>query len=110
MKKLKYVFLLGAVLMGIAIVYGLGIGDFMGEGSVLLGLYWGQVTMLDIYLAFFTFIVWMLYREGVNIKSIILTVAVLGLGAFTICLYMFVAMNGAKGDWEKLWLGEKRRK
>lgn len=107
MNKLKWIFLLGAVAMGIAIVYGLTVGDFFGDGKILLGLYWGQVTMLDIYLAFIAFSVFVFYREGVNLKSILIFILILGLGSFTICLYLFLAMHEAKGDWNKLF--SKRR-
>ncbi|MGL5351762.1 MAG: DUF1475 family protein [Clostridium sp.] len=103
MNKIKWFFLLGAIAMACAIVYGLVIGDFKGDGGILLGIYWGQVTMLDIYLAFISFSLLVFYREGINIKSIIIFILILVLGSFTICLYTYLAMNKADGDWNKLF-------
>ncbi|MGL4772736.1 MAG: DUF1475 family protein [Clostridium sp.] len=108
MNKLKWFFLVGAISMAIAIIYGLTIGDFTGDGKILLGLYWGSVTMLDIYLAFISFSIFMFYREGINIKSIILFILILVLGSFTICLYTFLAMHESKGDWNKLFSRRSR--
>ncbi|MGL4821264.1 MAG: hypothetical protein ACRC5C_15035 [Bacilli bacterium] len=108
MNKWKWFFFVGALSMGVSIVYGLTIGDFWGEGSVLLGLLWGKITMLDIYLAFLTFSGWMFWREGgVNVRSVVLFVGILVLGSFTICAYTFWAMHTARGDWMKFWQGRR---
>lgn len=107
MNKIKWFFLLGAIAMFFSIIYGLFIGDFTGEGKIILGIYWGQVTMLDIYLAFISFSLLVFYREGVNIKSIIIFILILVLGSFTICLYTYLAMNKANGDWNKLFTKNK---
>lgn len=109
MNKIKYLFLLGAIIMALSIIYGFVIGDFTGEGKVLLDLIWGKITMIDIYIAFLTFAGWMFYREGFNLKSIIIFLGILVLGSFTICFYTYLVMEASKGDWQKFWLGEKRR-
>lgn len=106
MNKIKYLFLLGAVIMAVSILYGFIVGDFTGEGKALLDMIWGRISMIDIYISFFTFAGWMFYREGFNLKSIIIFIGILVLGSFTICLYTYLAMNSANGNWEKFWLGK----
>ena len=107
MKVVKYGFLLGAIIMGISIVYGFVFGDFGGDGMELLGLLWGRITLIDIYLAFLTFAAWMFFREGFNLKSFIIFLFILVLESFTICLYTFIAMHRAKGDWQIFWSGSR---
>jgi len=41
--------LAGATIMGFSIIYGLIVGDFAGEGSVIFSLLWGKVTLIDIF-------------------------------------------------------------
>jgi len=41
--------------MGFSILYGLIVGDFAGEGSVIFSLLWGKVTLIDIYISFFIY-------------------------------------------------------
>ena len=49
MKTGRILSLIGTIIMGFSIVYGLTTGNFTGEGSVLLSLLWGKITMIDIY-------------------------------------------------------------
>ena len=107
MKVVKYGFLLGAVIMGFSIVYGFAAGDFGGDGIQMLELLWGRITLIDIYLAFLAFAAWMFFREGFNVKSIVIFLFILVLGSFTICLYTFIAMQRANGDWLKFWYGSR---
>ena len=93
MNVVKYGFLLGAIIMGSSIIYGFTVGDFGGDGMEMLGLLWGRITLIDIYLAFLTFAGWMFFREGFNTKSFIIFLFILVLGSFSICLYTFLAMH-----------------
>jgi len=44
--------------MGFSIAYALTMGDFTGEGSALLSLLWGKITMINIYISFLIFVLW----------------------------------------------------
>ena len=107
MKIAKYLFLLGAILMGSSIVYGFAAGDFLGDGSAMLELLWGKITLIDIYLAFFVFAGWMFFREGLNAKSMVILLFIIVFGSFTICFYTFIVMHRADGDWHRFWFGRR---
>lgn len=107
MNVVKYGFLAGAIIMGFSIIYGFAAGDFWGDGTAMVELLWGKITLIDIYLAFLAFAAWMFFREGFNVKSSIIFLFILVLGSFTICLYTFIAMHRAKGDWLKFWYGSR---
>lgn len=108
MNQIKYLFLAGAIVMGVSIIYGFTNGDFWGDGSTLITLLWGRITLIDIYLSFLTFSGWMFFREGLTFKSILIFFFILLLGAFTICFYTYVAMQKANGDWKLFWFGSRR--
>ena len=52
MKIAKLVAAVGLLAMGAALVYGFTVGDFAGEGSVLLSMPWGVVSLVDVYVGF----------------------------------------------------------
>jgi hypothetical protein len=102
----KGVALLGIVAMTLALANGFLNGDFAGEGSQLLSMPWGIVSLVDLYVGFILFSGWILYREGLNIKAIIWVILMMVLGFFTGALYTFLALQSSGGDWRKFWLGE----
>ena len=107
MKVAKYGFLIGALVMGYSIVYGFAAGDFLGDGSALIGLLWGKITLIDIYLAFFVFAAWMFFREGFNVKSSVIFMLIVVFGSFTICFYTYIAMHRAGGAWQRFRYGRR---
>jgi uncharacterized membrane protein YobD (UPF0266 family) len=99
--------LAGATIMGFSIIYGLIVGDFAGEGSVIFSLLWGKVTLIDIYISFFIFTAWIIYRENNFLNSLIWFILMMVLGSFTSCLYLFLAFKNANSDWQKFWFGHR---
>jgi hypothetical protein len=105
MNGAKIVALLGVLAMTLALANGFINGDFAGEGSQLLSMSWGIVSLVDLYVGFILFSGWILYREGLTIKSIVWVVLMMVLGFFTGALYTFLALQSSGGDWRKFWLG-----
>jgi len=99
--------LIGAIIMGCSIIYGLTVGDFSSDGSILLSLLWGKITLIDIYISFFIFTAWIIYRENNFINSLIWFILMMVLGSFTSCLYLFLAFRQAKGNCQKFWYGKR---
>ncbi len=99
--------LIGAIIMGFSIIYGLMVGDFAGEGSVIFSLLWGKVTLIDIYISFFIFTAWIIYRENNFLNSLIWFILMIVLGSFTSCLYLFLVFRQSEGDWQKFWYGNR---
>jgi uncharacterized membrane protein YobD (UPF0266 family) len=104
----KVLSLIGAIGFGALLVYGLATNTFFTEGSILSGLLWGQISLIDVYIMFIIFSFWIVYREKSVWKSIIWVILMMILGSFTACLYIFIAFMTARGDWKKFWLGNRK--
>jgi hypothetical protein len=99
--------LLGVVAMTAVLVYAFSTGDFGREGSVILSLPWGIVSLVDLYVGFFLFSGWVAYREKSFIRSAIWIILVMVLGFFTASLYTFIALQSSGGDWRRFWMGRR---
>ena len=90
-----------------AIGYAFATGSFSEEGSTIIGLAWGKVTLIDLYLGFAMFGAWIAFRE----KSIPVIagwwVALAVLGNLTAGIYLAVAASRANSV-EEVLLGAKR--
>ncbi len=107
MKTGRILSLLGTIIMGFSIVYGITTGNFTGEGSILLSLLWGKITMIDIYISFLVFTGWIIYRENNLGRSIICFILMMVLGSFTSCLYLYLNFRQSRGNWQKFWYGNR---
>lgn len=106
MKLAKIISFLGVLAMTAVLIYGFTIGDFSGEGSQLLGMPWGIVSLVDLYTGFILFSLWIFYREENLLAAILWTIAMMVLGFFTGSLYALIALYKSQGDWKKFWLGK----
>jgi len=96
---------LGALAMIGILVYGFVVGDFTGEGSRLLAMPWGRVSLVDLYVGFVLFACWILFRDGLTLLSALWIVGVMVLGSLTICLYVIAAAGSSRRDWGLFFLG-----
>ena len=92
--------------MTAVLIYGFTIGDFAGEGSQLLSMSWGIVSLVDLYTGFILFSLWFFYREEKLYIAILWTIAMMTLGFFAGALYAFLALQKSNGDWMEFWLGK----
>jgi hypothetical protein len=106
MKTGKLISILGLLAMTAVLIYGFTIGDFTGEGSTLLKMPWGIVSLVDLYTGFMLFSGWIIYREKSLLAAIVWTVAMLTLGFWAGSLYALIALFRSEGDWRKFWLGK----
>jgi hypothetical protein len=104
MKAAKIISFLGVIAMTAVLIYGFTIGDFSGEGSQLLSMPWGIVSLVDLYTGFTLFSAWIIYREKSLPVAILWTIAMLTLGFFAGSLYAFIVLQKSNGDWRKFWL------
>ncbi|OPL08793.1 MAG: hypothetical protein AVO33_09475 [delta proteobacterium ML8_F1] len=107
MKTAKIFTLTTALLMAGAILYGFSQGDFFTQGGIIASLAWGRVTLVDIYLSFFLFSGWVVYRETSPVKSTLLIVSIMVLGSLAMGLYSYYALVQSRGDWQTFWMGKK---
>ncbi len=103
----KVVAVLGIVAMTAVLIYGFTVGDFGEEGSTLLSMPWGIVSIVDLYVGFTLFSGWIIYRERSLLRSIVWVILMMVLGNFTAALYVLIALITSRGDWERFWLGNR---
>jgi len=109
MKPIKAFAWFGLALMSAAIIYGFLYGDFSGEGRMFLNLVWGRVTMIDLYLSFGVFIIWILYRESNWIWKTTWTLFILTSGSFAICLYLLVTLYRSHNNPRIFFMGHPKK-
>jgi hypothetical protein len=67
------------------------LGSFGDEGATLLGLAWGQVTLVDLYLALLLGWLWIAWRERSALRAVVWLVATVTLGSIALLGYVLVA-------------------
>ena len=106
MKLAKTISLLGVLAMTAVLIYGFTVGNFSSEGSRLLAMPWGIVSLVDLYTGFVLFSAWIVYRERSLAIALLWTLGMMVLGFFTASLYVLLALQASGGDWRKFWLGK----
>jgi hypothetical protein len=107
MKIAKIISLLGLLAMTAVLIYGFTAGNFSGEGTKLLAMPWGIVSLLDLYVGFSLFSGWIVFREKSALRSIIWILLMMTLGFWAGSLYAFIALQSSHGDWTRFWKGKR---
>lgn len=85
----------GIVVMVGALIYGFSAGDFGAEGSAILDLAWGRVTLIDLYTGLGLIGSWIVWRERSVLRALPWLVAMVFLGSLAAAAY--VASAGTIG-------------
>ena len=107
MKFVKGLSLAGLLAMSAVIIYAFVVGDFSGEGSRLLAMPWGIVSMVDLYTGFILFSAWIVYRESSKVSAAVWVVLMMVLGFWAGSLYVLWNLQRSQGDWTYFWTGKK---
>jgi hypothetical protein len=107
MKIAKIIAVLGVLAMTAVLIYGFTAGDFSVDGGMIVQNPWGIVSLVDLYTGFFLFSAWIIFREGITVKSAIWVLLMMVLGFFTASLYALIALYLSDGDWQKFWMGKR---
>lgn len=100
---------MGILAMTMVLFYGFTQGDFFEDGGELLKNPWGIVSLVDLYVGFTLFSLWVAFREK-NIPVLILWIAaVMILGFFAASLYVFISLITSGGDILKFFLGDRKQ-
>lgn len=110
MKIAKLIAWLGVMAMTVVLIYGFSAGDFFEDGSKILNNPWGIVSMVDLYVGFILFSVWIVFRERNILVSLIWVMAMMILGFFAGALYVALNLHKSKGDLEKFFFGKWKGK
>jgi len=108
MKIAKIIALAGILAMTAVLVNGFVNGNFSQDGAALLANPWGIVSLVDLYVGFFLFSLWIAFREKNWLSAAIWILLMMVLGFFTGSLYVFLALIHSKGDWLSFFLGHKK--
>ena len=95
---------LTAVMAGV-LIYGFTLGDSR-DFKELLENPWGIVSLFDVYVGFFFFIGWIVYRESCPGIILAWSVAILLGGNLVSGIYAFIALLRSKGDARTFFLGQ----
>ena len=107
MKIAKVLAVLGILAMTSVLIYGFTVGNFSVDGGKIIQNPWGIVSLVDLYTGFFLFSAWIIFREGINLRSIVWVILMMVLGFFTASLYALIALYQSGGDWQKFWMGNR---
>ncbi len=107
MKIAKIIALLGLLAMTAVLIYGFTVGNFGVEGGKLLGMPWGIVSMVDLYVGFALFSCWIVYREKAVLPSVIWVILMMVLGFWAGALYTLIALQTSGNDWKRFWMGKR---
>ncbi len=101
----KIIAFLGVLAMTAVLIYGFVVGDFGSDGGEIVNNPWGIVSLVDLYTGFILFSAWIIFREGLTLRSAIWVFLMMVLGFFTASLYALIALYQSDGDWRKFWMG-----
>ncbi len=106
MKIAKLLAWLGVIAMTAVLIYGFTVGNFSEDGAKILSNPWGIVSLVDLYVGFTLFSIWIVYREKSPIAAGIWVILMMTLGFFTGALYTLLALTRSEGDWKQFWMGK----
>ena len=108
MKIAKLIALLGVIAMTGALIFGFTQGDFFIDGSAVLSNPWGIVSMVDLYVGFTLFSMWIAFREKYVLQAVLWIVMMMVFGFLTGALYVLIHLIVSKGDWAKFFMGARQ--
>jgi hypothetical protein len=76
--------------MTAALLNGFLVGDFFDDGGLLLDNPWGIVSLVDLYVGFVLFSIWVYVRESNKVVAVTWIVSIMVLGFFSGALYVFI--------------------
>lgn len=108
MKIAQFFAWVGLIAMTLAIGNGFIAGDFGADGAELLANPWGIVSLVDLYVGFTLFSLWIAFREGSRLAAAVWILLMMTLGFFTASLYILIALYRSRGDWLDFFLKDRR--
>jgi hypothetical protein len=109
MKIAKIIAWLGLVAMTAVLFNGFINGNFGSDGAELMANPWGIVSLVDLYVGFALFSIWIAFREKTVTSAAIWIVLMMVLGFFTASLYVLIALYSSKGDWPEFFFGARKK-
>lgn len=108
MKSSKIIAWVGFFAMTIGLMNGFLNGDFFKDGGELFQNPWGVMSLIDLYVGFTLFSMWIAFRERFIPVAVAWIIGMMVLGFFTACVYVLLGLYTSKGDWLKFFLGYQK--
>ena len=102
----KIIAILGALAQGGILIYGFTQGDFGAAGQFFFNDPWGIVSLVDVYVGFVFFCVWVIYREKNKLVALLWSISIMILGNLPSGIYAFLALQSSDNNWKKFWMGK----
>lgn len=90
MKLVRLLSALGVAAMTVALLNGFIVGDFFADGGLIVENPWGIVSLVDLYVGFTLFSIWVYVRESSKLLAIAWIVSIMVLGFFSGALYVLI--------------------
>jgi hypothetical protein len=100
----KHISFIGIVAMVAVIGYATIVGDLASDGGELLRNPWGVVSLVDLYVGFILFSLWITYREASRLHAAAWIIAMMVFGFLAGALYAFVNLMRSQ-DMPSFFLG-----
>lgn len=108
MKIVKWISALGLLAMPLVLWQGFTLGSFTQDGGALLQNPWGLVSVVDLYVGFALFAMWIYFREASHLQAVLWIVVLMILGFHLASLYVLIQAFISKGDWLTFFLGARK--
>lgn len=105
----KIIAWIGLAAMTAGLVNGFMNGDFFADGAKLFENPWGVMSLIDLYVGFTLFSMWIYFRESSLTAKIFWIVGMMVLGFFTGALYILYAFYTCKEDWQTFFFGVNKK-
>lgn len=103
MRTVRIFGLVAASIMVIALIVSFTTGNFDTEGSQILQLAWGRMSLIDLYIGAALIGGWIAHREQSWPRTLAWWVALVVLGHLASAIYVVVAAGSP--DWTTFWSG-----
>jgi len=110
MKIAKIIAWFGLIAMTIALLNGFMNGSFTEDGAMILKNPWGIVSLVDLYVGFILFAIWMSFREKDILHAVFWVISIMILGFFIGALYVLIALYQSDNDWMSFFFGARKEK
>jgi len=108
-KIAKIISWLGLLAMVGVLLYGFTAGSFTEDGSKLLANPWGIVSVVDLYVGFILFSLWIGFREKSTAMAVFWIILMMVFGFLTASLYLLIALYQSNEDWLLFFLGARKK-
>lgn len=108
MTAAKIIAWLGLIAMVAVLGNGFINGDFSSDGAELLTNPWGIVSLVDLYVGFILFSMWIAFREKKIVAAVVWIVLMMVFGFLTASVYILLALYQSTGDWLTFFLGARK--